>query len=665
MDKTEPALVPEWLKSSGSVTGGGSTNHHFAPSLLQSDDGAALKPARKLMVNSNDHDTGRSSNLERTTSSYFRRSSSSNGSGHPRSFSSFGRTNREREWEKDIHDYRDKDKSVLSDHRHRDYSDPLGNILPGRLERDMLRRSQSMITGKRGDMWPRKVAADMSTVNKTIHSNGDGQLASGIVTSSVQKAAFDRNFPSLGAEDKQGAPDIGRVTSPGLTSAIQSLPIGNTVVIGGDGWTSALAEVPVIIGSNTTGVSSVQQSVSASSVSVAPSTTSGLNMAETLVQGPARARANATPQLSVGTQRLEELAIKQSRQLIPMTPSMPKTLVPSPSDKPKSKIGLQPLHLVNHSQRGGPARSDVTKTSNVGKLHVLKPSRERNGVSPTAKDSLSPTMGSRVANSPLAVTPSAAGSASLRSPRNNPTLASAERRPSVVLTSVEKRPTSQAQSRNDFFNLMRKKSSTNPPSAVPESGPAVSSPVSEKSDELITEVVTAPVTPKGRDILSSDNSGLDWSNENRGDKTENGNNEACGVSQNDRDDEIDNVNGDACDVSQRDQGDEVHDGNGDACDVSQKFLDNGEKHSSPDEVLYPDEEEAAFLRSLGWEENGEDEGLTEEEINAFYKECMKLKPSSNLLQRMLPKISPLLDSQMGSVAGAVSGLSSSDSELKS
>ena len=323
------------------------------------DDGAALKPARKLMVNSNDHDTGRSSNLERTTSSYFRRSSSSNGSGHPRSFSSFGRTNREREWEKDIHDYRDKDKSVLSDHRHRDYSDPLGNILPGRLERDMLRRSQSMITGKRGDMWPRKVAADVSTVNKTIHSNGDGQLASGIVTSSVQKAAFDRNFPSLGAEDKQGAPDIGRVTSPGLTSAIQSLPIGNTVVIGGDGWTSALAEVPVIIGSNTTGVSSVQQSVSASSVSVAPSTTSGLNMAETLVQGPARARANATPQvtlllcyysfyffdvylkyshpymvqfffllkLSVGTQRLEELALKQSRQLIPMTPSMPKTLV--------------------------------------------------------------------------------------------------------------------------------------------------------------------------------------------------------------------------------------------------------------------------------------------------------------------------------------------------
>ena len=266
---------------------------------VPTDDHASLKPARKLMVNTNDHDAGRASILDRATSSYFRRSSSSNGSGHPRSYSSFGRSNRERDWEKDINDYRDKDKSLLSDPRNRDYSDSVGNIFPGRLDRDILKRSQSMITGKRSDVWPRKVAADMSTASKTIQSNGDGQLSSAIVTSSVQKAAFDRNFPSLGAEDKQGAPDIGRVTSPGLTSAIQSLPIGNTVVIGGDGWTSALAEVPVIIGSNTTGVSSIQQSVSSSSASVAPSTISGLNMAETLVQGPARARANATPQVTL------------------------------------------------------------------------------------------------------------------------------------------------------------------------------------------------------------------------------------------------------------------------------------------------------------------------------------------------------------------------------
>lgn len=296
--------------------------------------------------------------------------------------------------------------------------------------------------------------------------------------------------------------------------------------------------------------------------------------------------------------------------------------MPSPSDKPKSKIGQQPLHVVNHSQRGAPARSDVAKTSNVGKLHILKPSRERNGVSPTAKDSLSPTMGSRVANSPLAVTPSASGTASLRSPRHNPTNACADRRPSAVLSSIEKRPTSQAQSRNDFFNLMRKKSSANPPSALPESGSAVSSPVSGKSNELITEVVTTPVTPRGRDVRSSDVSGLEWSNENRENKTDNGNNEPCGASQNDQDGNANNVNGDACDVSQRDHGDEVHSGTSDSCDVSQKFLDNGEKYSSSDEVLYPDEEEEAFLRSLGWEENGPDERLTEEEISAFVRKVI-------------------------------------------
>ncbi|GJU30935.1 hypothetical protein Tco_1174524 [Tanacetum coccineum] len=36
-----------------------------------------------------------------------------------------------------------------------------------------------------------------------------------------------------------------------------------------------------------------------------------------------------------------------------------------------------------------------------GKLHILKPSCERNGITPTPKESLSPTSGSKVPNSPL------------------------------------------------------------------------------------------------------------------------------------------------------------------------------------------------------------------------------------------------------------------------
>lgn len=29
MERSEPTLVPEWLRSTGSVTGGGNSNHHF------------------------------------------------------------------------------------------------------------------------------------------------------------------------------------------------------------------------------------------------------------------------------------------------------------------------------------------------------------------------------------------------------------------------------------------------------------------------------------------------------------------------------------------------------------------------------------------------------------------------------------------------------------
>ena len=45
----------------------------------------------------------------------------------------------------------------------------------------------------------------------------------------------------------------------------------------------------------------------------------------------------------------------------------------------------------------------------------------------------------------------------MRSPRNNPTLASADRKLSAALMTIETRSTSQDQSRDDFFNLKRRK----------------------------------------------------------------------------------------------------------------------------------------------------------------------------------------------------------------
>ncbi|KAI3715740.1 hypothetical protein L6452_22727 [Arctium lappa] len=602
MERSEPTFVPEWLKSSGGLS---TTSHQLQSSSLHSDEQGVSKATRnKSFVNISDNDLGRPSVSDRTTSSYFRRTSSSNGSSHLRSYSSFGRNHRDRDWDKDIHEFREKEKP---DGRNRDYSDPLGNILPSRFEKEGLRRSHSSVSAKRGESWPRKVVADSSSANKNSHNNGSSLRSGGGAIGSV-KTAFERDFPSLGAEEKQIDSEIGRVPSPGLTTAIQSLPIGNSAVIGGDGWTSALAEVPVIVGSNGSNAS-VPPPVQSTSISATASMTTGRNMAETLAQGPPRAQT--APQLSVGTQRLEELAVKQSRQLIPMTPSMPKALALNSSDKPKPKVGqlqLQGSHLVNHTHSLRPVSTkfDVPKTSSVGKLHVLKPSRERNGITPVAKDNLSPTSASKLPNSPLAVT-SVVGSAPLRNPSNNPAVAVAVK-PGVAAT-LEKRPSSQAQSRNDFFNLMRKKSMTNNSSPVvtPDTGSSISA--SDKPE-------TPTVTEGGHDPVAVDGSGgVQLSSGNKVD--------------------LSSCNGDATERS------------------------TGKNNSSSDaNMLYSEEEEARFLRSLGWEETGEEEeGLTEEEISSFYRDVSKylnLQAASKIFK---PK---LLMPRMGN-----NGDISSDSKLES
>ncbi|XP_077224545.1 uncharacterized protein LOC143857897 [Tasmannia lanceolata] len=619
MERSEPALVPEWLKgANGGISGGGSTAHHFASSS-QSDDHSVVLPARKRSsVSSSDHDTPRSSLMDRTSSSYFRRSSSSNGalvhdkepSAYSRSYSSFNRSHRDKDWEKGL-DYREE-RLLSGNHRDRDYSDSLTDIRTSRIEKDTLRRSQSMISGKRVDVWPKRVGNDTN----------NGQLVGGSIVSNIHKASFERDFPSLGAEEKQGVPDICRVSSPGLSTASQSLPICSSTVIGGDGWTSALAEVPVMISSNSPILSSIQQSAPASLATVPPSTTTGLNMAETLAQAPSRARS--VPQLSVETQRLEELAIKQSRQLIPMTPSVPKTSVLNSSDKLKpkasrigelgnvSKVGQQPSspQLVNHALRG-PARLDVPKTSQAGKLLVLKPAREKNGLSPTVKDSQSPTNTNRASLGVGPFAPSRNPNPNSNAPKLSTDHRKAPALPVTQSSSMDKRPPSQAQNRSDFFKSLRKKTE-NLSAAIPDSCPIMSS-VLEKSDEQIP--VSDATVSEGKDV---NDPVLDCSTGNESNMA----------------------------------------GNGDS------FSGNGEKKYGSDAIVCTDEEEAAFLRSLGWEEpeenaGEEEEALTEEEINAFY-ECIKLRPASKLFQGMQKsKIALLLESHTGN--GASSGCTSSNS----
>ncbi|MBA0581155.1 uncharacterized protein LOC105786006 [Gossypium raimondii] len=619
MERSEPSLVPEWLKCSGSLTGSGNSNNQFtsSSSSSHSDNHSAVRHARNKLSVDSDGDIGRTSVLDRASSAYFRRSSSSKGASDSWSYSNFGKGHRERDWEKVSNGYHDRKNAVLSDQRNRNHSDSLDNLLPSMFEKDVLRRSQSLKTGKHSDTWPRKATNESSGTSKSHHSSGNGKLTT--VAAVGNKSAFERDFPSLGAEVRQVGSEIGRILSPGLTNPVQSLPVGTSPVLGSDGRTSALADIPVGVGNSGRGVAVASQNVPAGST---PTMVTGLNMAEAVAQGPSRART--PPLLNVETQRLEELAIKQSRQLIPLvTVSTPKTLVVSPSEKSRPKVGQQ-LHpsLSFGSTRGGTSRSDSQKVSNESRLLILKPSRESNGVSSiTTRDNLSPTNGSnKFANSPINITPSAAASVPFRSSGNSPRLATAERNQTPVRMTMEKRATAQAQSRNDFFNLLKKKSTSNSASSVLDSGSAVSPPVSEKSDELGTEDSSTSVTLQDGGVPSSEILIADLPADNRSEVAL----------------------------------------NGDAYAESQHGSSNGDEHSRPDAYLYPDEEEVAFLRSLGWEENAEDDdGLTEEEISTFFEQYMKLKPSAKVSQ-LMHSLSPL-NSQNGTHGDALSGSSSMDS----
>ncbi|XP_039071451.1 uncharacterized protein LOC120218590 isoform X1 [Hibiscus syriacus] len=653
MEKSEPTFVPEWLKSTGTVSGGGGNSaRRLASSSFHSDVSSVVHQGRQRnYINISDFDSPRRAFLDRASSFNSRRSYSNGSAKH--AYSSFSRSHRDKDRE------RDKERSGFVDHWERDASDPLDSILTNRVEKlgvstsrveiDTLRRSQSMVSRKQCEALPRRVAVGSGDSGNSKHNNGNDLLSVGSIGNSIHKAGFEKDFPSLGTEERQALPQIARVSSPGLSS-----PVGNSALIGGEGWTSALAEMPAVVGSSSPG--SMPACLTAStSGSGGPSVTVGLNMAEALAQAPSR--THTAPQLSVKTQRREELAIKQSKQLIPVTPSMPKgslgnylgnffNFLMSPTickelevdlcfsmpsflavlckvlssvDKSKSKPAVrtnemnivvkggqqQPslIHLGNQATHGGHVKSDMPKAS--GKLLVLKPGWENGVSSPTQKDVVTPTnVNSKVTTSQHAVVTSAPARNS-----NNPKHSAGERKAAAVNPisgfTVEKRTSlAQSQSRNNFFNLLKKKTSTNTSVGLSDSNPQISSSTTEKP-EVSKEVDSASLTARA------------------------------------------NENGSAATS------------NGGTCQEAQRFSDDGEKNMNSLALFYPDEEEAAFLRSLGWEENsGDDEGLTEEEINAFYQEYMKLRPSLKPHHSLQPKLAQSIATNLD---GASLELSLSDS----
>lgn len=224
--------------------------------------------------------------LERTISSNSRRV---NGSAK-HAYSSFNRNHRDKDRD------REKDRSNFLDPWDRDCSEPLADLFAGRIDRDILRRSHSLVSRKPSELLTHRVAVDTKSGGNCNQNHGNDMPSRSSIGSSIPKTVFDKDFPSLGADDRPGITEIGRVSSPGLGATVgQSLPVGSSALIGGEGWTSALAEVPTIIGSSSTGSLAAPQTVSPTSGSVLSSTSAGLNMAEALVQTPSRARS--TPQV--------------------------------------------------------------------------------------------------------------------------------------------------------------------------------------------------------------------------------------------------------------------------------------------------------------------------------------------------------------------------------
>lgn len=463
MERSEPSLAPEWLKvssggsssSNGSNSSSGNSSLHFGPSSNSDDRGIGASHRNRLTPSASDHDIHRALSFgERTSSSSSRRSTSTNGhlthgkdnSSHSRSYS-FGRTHRDREWNKEP-DFHDKERlhTIKIANGYHDHLDSSGT---GRKDRGSLQRSQSLTARRQNDSWSKKIGNDTR----------NGILSTGTsINNNIHKVSFDKDFPSLGSEEKSDYP-ISRAHSPNLL--LMNGP--TTASIGGDGFRSLLVDMPAVSVSNGSNLLSARPAPS-SPVSTALSSNSSLNMAETLAQAPLRART--TPQISVEAQRLEELALKQSKQLIPVTP---KSLVSSmDKSKQKSRTGdiavltkaaTQVLSQpVNNTSRGVPARSDVLRTPQIGNFQVLN--RDKNGVHSTPKEGPNLSNGSGVKNThgvkaPTVVPSRTSGGLNLKIEAKSGVLST------IQNCLLEKKPSPQAQDRNEFFNALRKKSSGN------------------------------------------------------------------------------------------------------------------------------------------------------------------------------------------------------------
>ncbi|KAG2331678.1 hypothetical protein Bca52824_002858 [Brassica carinata] len=450
MEKREPSLVPEWLRSKGNGSGVGSKNH------IQSSSARSDSSVSPFLDRSSPTDAPRRSTKNAYRNFYVQR----------------------RERGKDRRMGNDRPTYIdPSDHA---TSFPLGTSL-NESNQEQLRRSNPVKTRKHGDNLAQGLTMGFKDGRSIYNKNH----------------MLPRTSHAVGNE---GGPDVVRISSPGLTLAVQSLSVGDSGLTAGEGWKPAPAEVPNVI----------EKSGSDSVVTSVTLTGQTRNMAEALLQGP---RTGTLPQESSKIQqRVEDRALK----LIPILPSAPK----GSKAKPMVRSGATGLASFKNTHQHS---SMQIKPDSTKKLVILKPAVKESGSS------------SRVTNS------QATGFQKITAPS------------APFITSVAK-----TQSRNAFYSSLKKKTSTN----ISTSSCIV--PSAEEKEDM------------SKELIASDPSSVH--------------------------------------AAERD---------GIVTERVEKVSEAAERDSGFDSTDIPDEIEAEFLKSLGWDENNtEVEPLTDEEIRAFYEQFL-------------------------------------------
>ncbi|XP_074580980.1 uncharacterized protein LOC141837493 [Curcuma longa] len=247
MERSEPALVPQWYKLANE------SNSNNALRISTSK-----RPAENCMA------FGLRDKLIRDQDRNLRSLSSNNSVNRDRS--SFVKTQTYAKNQEKNFDYLNRENRSFLVHNGFDYHDSSGGV---RAKKDNMRRSHSMAAARQLDSLPIRLG---SSGNDTVPA---GESVVGSIDQKIEE------FPSLQTKRRQSFSDADAVLSMGPKAAVHSLQVATPIIIG----TSALAEVPVKFETNENEVSSAIRSM----------------MAETLVH---------TPLVGNNLQRIEELAMK-------------------------------------------------------------------------------------------------------------------------------------------------------------------------------------------------------------------------------------------------------------------------------------------------------------------------------------------------------------------